>query len=91
MVYHGHMSKWYLAVRIVLLFALLFLLAAIFWGLANRESTMAETREDVPDRYGEYRPSGYTTVILITLVILGIFVVIASILFDFHRTREPGD
>lgn len=75
-------------VRIVLLVALLFLLTAVFWGLANHESTEAKGSTDIYERYQGGRPAGYTTFLLIALVVLGIFIVLASIFFEYHQSRK---
>jgi len=91
------MSRFFLAVRIVILVALLVLLAAVFWGIANHEKTeAAHANSEIYEQYQRSKPSGYTTVMLVALVILGIFVVLASILFEYHqvrsgRKREPRD
>jgi uncharacterized membrane protein len=85
------MNKIFLVVRIILLVALLFLLAAVFWGLANHESTEAIETEDIYERYQQSRPSGYTTFLLIALVVLGIFIVIASIFLEYHRFRKESE
>lgn len=83
------MSRFFLAVRIVILVALLVLLAAVFWGIANHEKTeAAQTNSEIYDQYQRSKPSGYTTVLLVALVILGIFTVLASILFEYHQVRE---
>ena len=84
------MNRFYLVVRIVVLIALLFLLASVFWGLANRESTEAN---DGPDAYEQYRgskPAGYTSILLIALVVLGILIVIVSIVFEYHQVRRES-
>jgi RsiW-degrading membrane proteinase PrsW (M82 family) len=83
------MSKFFLVVRIVVLLALFFLLAATFWGLANRESTQAD--DGVAEKYEEYqrsKPASYTSYLLIGLVVIGIFVVLASIFFEYHQLRR---
>jgi ABC-type Fe3+ transport system permease subunit len=83
------MNKFFLAIRIVVLVALLFLLVATFWGVANRESTQAN--DGVAERYQEYqrsKPAGYTSALLIGLVVAGIFVVLASIFFEYHQLRK---
>lgn len=75
-------------VRIVILAALLILLAAVFWGIANHEKTEAShTGNEVYEQYQRSKPAGYTTVLLVAMVILGIFVVLASILFEYHQVR----
>jgi len=83
------MNKFFLVVRIIVLLALLFLLAAVFWGVANRESTQAS--DGTSDTYEEYqrtKPAGCTSILLIALVVLGIFVVLASIVFEYHQVRK---
>ena len=83
------MSKFFLAVRIVVLAALLLLLVATFWGIANREST--EANDGVAEAYQEYqrsRPASYTSILLVGLVVVGIFVVLASIFFEYHQVRK---
>ncbi len=83
------MNKFFLVVRIVVLVALLFLLAAVFWGVANRESTEADDGSaDLYEQYQRSRPAGYTSILLIALVVLGIFVVLASIFFEYHQIRK---
>ena len=84
------MSKFFLVVRIVLLVALLVLLAAVFWGIANRESTQAHDGTEVYERYQRNKPAGYTSVLLISLVVLGIFIVLVSIFFEYHETRKDS-
>jgi ABC-type Fe3+ transport system permease subunit len=81
------MNKFFLTVRIVLLVALLFLLAAVFWGLAHHESTEAQEVADIYEQYRASKPAGYTTVLLIVLVVLGIFITLASIFFEYHQLR----
>ncbi len=71
-----------------MLVALLFLLAAVFWGVAHHESTEAQEVTDVYEKYGVGKPAGYTTVLLIVLVALGIFVTLASIFFEYHQSRK---
>ncbi len=85
------MSKFFLFVRIVILVALLLLLVATFWGIANRESTQAD--DGVAEAYKEYqksKPAAYTSVLLIALVVVGICVVLASILFEYHQMRKKA-
>jgi hypothetical protein len=82
------MNKFFLAVRIILLVALLFLLAAVFWGLAHHESTEAQEVTDIYEKYGASKPAGYTTVLLVVLVALGIFITLASIFFEYHQSRK---
>lgn len=82
------MSKTFLIVRIVLLLALLFLLAAVFWGLANRESTSASGGARHNEPYEVSKPAAYTPYLLVGLVVLGIFVTVASIFFEYHQYRK---
>lgn len=83
------MNKFFLVVRIVVLVALLFLLAAVFWGVANRDSTQAsDGTTEVYEQYQRSKPAGYTSILLIALVVLGIFVVLASIFFEYHQVRK---
>ncbi|MBN2027000.1 MAG: hypothetical protein JW854_09625 [Actinobacteria bacterium] len=83
------MNKFFLVVRIVVLVALLFLLAAVFWGVANRDSTQAsDGTVEVYEQYQRSKPAGYTSILLIALVVLGIFVVLASIFFEYHQVRR---
>ena len=82
------MSKTFLIVRIVLLLALLFLLAAVFWGLANRESTAASGGAGHSEPYEASKPAGYTPYLLVGLVVLGIFITVASIFFEYHQYRK---
>ena len=83
------MNKFFLVVRIVVLVALLFLLAAVFWGVANRDSTQAsDGTVEVYEQYQRSKPAGYTSILLIALVVLGIFVVLASIFFEYHQVRK---
>lgn len=84
------MSKFFLAVRIMLLLALVFLLAAVFWGLANRESTQADNTNAAYERYSRSKPAAYTSYLLVGLVLLGIFLTLASILFEYHQLRKRG-
>ena len=86
------MNKFFLVVRIILLVALFFLLASIFWGLANHESTEAHDGSDIYEMYQRSKPAGYTSILLIVLVVLGIFIDLASIFFEYHLSRkEPPD
>ncbi len=82
------MSKFYLAMRIVILVGLLFLLASVFWGMANREKTVAHGNEEIAEEYRRSKPAGYTSYLLVTLVVVGIFVIVGSILYEYHRSRE---
>jgi len=84
------MNKLYLVVRIVLLIALLFLLASVFWGVANRESTEAHGGINEYEQYKGSKPAGYTSVLLIVLVVLGIIIVIVSIVFEYHQVRREA-
>jgi uncharacterized membrane protein len=84
------MNKFYLVIRIVLLIALLFLLASVFWGLANRESIEANNGTQVYDQYKGSKPAGYTSILLIALVVLGILIVIVSIVFEYHQVRRES-
>ena len=73
----------------IVLAALLLLLAATFWGIANRESTQAD--DGVAQAYEEYqrsKPAGYTSILLVGLVVAGIFVVLASMFFEYHQVRK---
>jgi ABC-type Fe3+ transport system permease subunit len=88
--YHYTMNKFYLVIRIVLLIALLFLLASVFWGLANRESTEASDGTQTYEQYRGSKPAGYTSILLITLVVLGILIVIVSIVFEYHQVRREN-
>ena len=83
------MNKFFLTVRIIVLVALLILLAAVFWGVANRESTHAD--DNVAEAYEEYQrsmPAGYTSILLIALVEVGVFVALASVFFADHQLRK---
>ncbi|MBC7229684.1 MAG: hypothetical protein H5T74_04745 [Actinobacteria bacterium] len=83
------MSRFFLAVRLVILAALLVLLAAVFWGIANHEKTEAAHQGgEIYEQYQRSKPAGYTSVLLVALVIVGILVVLASILFEYHQVRE---
>ncbi len=83
------MNKFFLVIRIVVLVMLLFLLAAVFWGVANREKTQAsDGTTDLYEKYQRSRPAGYTSILLIALVVLGIFIVLASIFFEYHMMRK---
>jgi hypothetical protein len=83
------MNRFFLVVRIVVLLALLFLLAAVFWGVANRESTHADSgTAEIYEEYQKSKPAGYTSYLLIGLVVVGIFVVLASIFFEYHQLRK---
>lgn len=82
------MNKFYLAIRIVVLLALLFLLAAVFWGIANKEKTAAHDGSEVAPEYRRTKPAAYTSILLIAFVVLGIFVVLGSIVFEYHRSRS---
>ncbi len=82
------MNKFYLAMRILVLLALLFLLAAVFWGIANREKTVAHDGAEVADEYRRTKPAAYTSILLIAFVVLGIFIVLGSIVFEYHRSRS---
>jgi len=63
-------------------------LSSIFWGVANRESTQADgLSENLYEQYQRSKPAGYTSVLLIILVVLGIFAVLASIFFEYHQVR----
>ncbi len=78
------MSKFHLGLRIAVLVALFFLLAAVFWGMANRDKTVAHGSEQVAAEYRRVKPSAYTSYLLIAFVVIGIFVVVASIIYDYH-------
>lgn len=83
------MNKFFLVVRIIVLVMLIFLLAAVFWGVANRDKTQAsDGNADLYERYQRSRPAGYTSILLIALVVLGIFIVVASIFFEYHMMRK---
>jgi hypothetical protein len=84
------MNKFYLVIRIVVLIALLFLLASVFWGLANRESSEANNGTQVYEQYKGSKPAGYTSILLIVLVVLGILIVIVSIVFEYHQVRRES-
>ncbi|MDY6795217.1 MAG: hypothetical protein SWK76_08040 [Actinomycetota bacterium] len=88
------MNKFYLVIRIILLVALFFLLASVFWGLAQRKSTQIDGDTKNYERNDIGCPAGYTSVILIILVVLGIFAVLVSIFFEYYQVRkermEPG-
>jgi len=84
------MNKFYLVIRIVVLIALLFLLASVFWGLANRESSEANNGTQVYDQYKGSKPAGYTSILLIALVVLGILIIIVSIVFEYHQVRRES-
>ena len=82
------MNKFFLAVRLVILAALLVLLAAAFWGIANQEKTeAAQNGSEIYDQYQRSKPARYTTFLLVALVILGVLVILASILFEYHQVR----
>ena len=83
------MNRFFLVVRVIVLVALLFLLAAVFWGLANRESTEASNGTvDLYERYQRSKPAGYTSVLLIVMVVLGIVIVVVSIVYEYHLVRK---
>ena len=84
------MNKLYLVIRIVVLIALLFLLASVFWGLANRESSEANNGTQVYDQYKGSKPAGYTSILLIALVVFGILIIIVSIVFEYHQVRRES-
>lgn len=82
------MNRFYLAVRIVVLAALIFLLAAVFWGIANRDKTVAHGNEQIAEEYRRTKPAAYTSYLLIGFVVGGIFVVLGSIIHDYHRMQR---
>ena len=83
------MNKFFLVVRVIVLAALLFLLAATFWGVANHESTQADSvTVETYEQYQRSKPAGYTSILLISLVVVGIFAVLASIFFEYHQVRK---
>jgi len=84
------MSKYFLVVRLLVLVGLFFLLAAIFWGMANREKTVAHDGQEIYEEYRRTKPAGYTSILLVALVVAGIFVIISSILYEYHRLRRGG-
>lgn len=84
------MNKFYLLMRVLVLIALLFLLAAVFWGIANREKTVAHDAGEVAEEYRRSKPAAYTSILLIAFVVLGIFIVLGSIVFEYHRSRSVG-
>lgn len=82
------MNRFYLAVRLVVLLALFFLLAAVFWGLANRDKTIAQGNEEIAEEYRRTKPAAYTSYLLIAFVVVGIFIVLGSILYEYHEVRK---
>jgi flagellar basal body-associated protein FliL len=83
------MNKFFLVIRIIVLVMLLFLLAAVFWGVANRDKTEAsDGTTDLYEKYQRSKPAGYTSILLIALVVVGIFIVVASIIFEYHMMRK---
>ncbi|MDI6873281.1 hypothetical protein [Candidatus Solincola sp.] len=84
------MNRFYLAVRIVVLVALFFLLAAVFWGIANRDKTVAHGNEQIALEYRRTKPATYTSYLLIAFVVGGIFVVLGSIIYDYHHLRRES-
>ncbi len=82
------MSRFFLVIRIIMLLALLFLLAAVFWGIAHHAATEINDNTEVFERYQGGRPAAYTAYLLVGLVIGGIFIVVASMLFEFHQFRK---
>jgi len=63
---------------------LFFLLAAIFWGIANRDKTVAHGNEQIAEEYRRAKPATYTSYLLIAFVVSGIFILLGSIIYDFH-------
>lgn len=88
LIYDCFMNRFYLAVRIVVLASLIFLLAAIFWGIANRDKTVAHGSEQIAEEYRRVKPAAYTSYLLIAFVVGGIFVVLGSIIHDYHRVQK---
>jgi len=82
------MSRLFLVIRIILLITLLFLLAAVFWGIAHHAATEINDNTEVFEKYQGGRPAAYTAYLLGGLVIGGIFIVVASMLFEFHQFRK---
>jgi hypothetical protein len=82
------MSRGFLIVRIILLIALLFLLASVFWGIAHRAQTEVKDNTEIYERYQGSPPAAYTAYLLVGLVIAGIAIVVASIFFEFHQVRK---
>lgn len=68
--------------------ALFFLLAAVFWGMANRDKTVAQGNEEVVAEYRRIKPATYTSYLLVAFVVLGIFIVLGSIFYDYHQVRK---
>jgi drug/metabolite transporter (DMT)-like permease len=88
------MSRVFLIVRIILLIALLFLLAAVFWGIGHHAATEVKDNSEIYETYSGGRPAAYMPYLLVGLVVLGVFIVVGSIFFEFHQVRkgpqEPG-
>ncbi|OFW56777.1 MAG: hypothetical protein A2V52_04545 [Actinobacteria bacterium RBG_19FT_COMBO_54_7] len=82
------MSRFFLVIRIILLVALLFLLASVFWGIAHHAVTEVKNNTEILEKYQGGRPAAYTSYLLVGLVVIGIFIVVASILFEFHQMRK---
>ena len=82
------MSRVFLVLRIILLIALLFLLASVFWGIAHHAVTEVKDNTEIYERYQGGRPAAYTAYLLVGLVIIGIFIIVASIFFEFHQARR---
>jgi hypothetical protein len=86
------MSRAFLVVRIILLIALLFLLASVFWGIAHHAATEVNDNTEIYERYQGGRPAAYTSYLLVGLVVAGIGIVVTSIFFEFHQIRKgAGD
>ncbi|MBC7253424.1 MAG: hypothetical protein H5T72_05585 [Actinobacteria bacterium] len=86
------MNRFYLIVRLLVLAALFFLLAAVFWGIANRDKTVAHGDEQIAEEYRRTKPEAYTSYLLIAFVVSGIFILLGSIIYDFHdRCRKKAE
>ncbi|MHB8780836.1 MAG: hypothetical protein ACYC55_05585 [Candidatus Geothermincolia bacterium] len=76
------MSKFTIAVRVLLLAALIILFVAIIWGVTHR--TSVESDSIIVNHFEELKPEGSgapTAIFLSVMVVLGIGVVGASLVF----------
>jgi preprotein translocase subunit SecG len=85
------MKKSFLLTRIIILLALLFVVAAIFWGWANQTKPAGGSGVNHYEKYNAKKPGSGTTAFFVVGIFVGIFIILASIWLEWRRSREtPG-
>ncbi len=86
----ANLSKWFLVTRIAILAALLFVVAAAFWGWTHQTRPSGSSNGGHLEKYNAKKPGAGTTAFFVISVFAGILIVSFSIWLEWGRAGGAG-